>query len=344
VNDARLEIRDLRKTFPGTTALHTLTLDVAAGEFFSLLGPSGCGKTTLLRIIAGLETPDSGAIRLDGADLLAQPAHARPVNTVFQSYALFPHLTARENIAFGLRIKKVAPGEIADRVGRIMQTIAISELAERKPSELSGGQRQRVALARSLINEPRILLLDEPLAAVDQKLRHQLQTELLQLQRRVGLTFICVTHDQQEALSLSDRVAVMSQGRIEQLGAPREIYNRPASRFVAEFLGHYNLIPARVNGAVAETAFGVLTLAEHALSGAATVLIRPEQLELADGGINTFAATLVGHAFCGPTLQLTIRLDAGVELKMELLNTPQQLNVGHSISVRLPPQALRILP
>jgi spermidine/putrescine transport system ATP-binding protein len=341
VNDGRLEIRDLRKTFPGATALAGLSIDIRSGEFFSLLGPSGCGKTTLLRIIAGLETPDSGEVSLDGQNLLNSPAHARPVNTVFQSYALFPHLSVRENVAFGLRMKKVAAAEIDRRVDAMMKTVEVAPLAARKPSELSGGQRQRVALARALVNEPRLLLLDEPLAAVDQKLRKQLQAELLALQRRVGLTFIYVTHDQEEALSLSDRVAVMNHGRVEQLGPPREIYERPASRFVAEFLGHCNFLEATiVNTNVARTPFASFLLADPAPNGPATLIIRPEQIAIVEGTSrpNSVRARLISQTFTGPQSHLEFALHPDISVKVA---APSHARPASDVILQFPPQFLR---
>jgi spermidine/putrescine transport system ATP-binding protein len=223
-----------------------VSLTINKGEFFSLLGPSGCGKTTLLRLIAGLDAPDAGTLRISGQDVSAIPAHRRPVNTVFQSYALFPHLNVRDNVGFGLRMKQVPRPEQTQRVDRVMALVQISDLAKRRPAELSGGQKQRVALARALVNEPEVLLLDEPLGALDLKLRKQLQVELHQLQRQLGITFIHVTHDQEEALSMSHRVAVMQAGKIEQVDVPHALYERPRTRFVAQFLGACNLVPGRI--------------------------------------------------------------------------------------------------
>ena len=241
-----IEASGLVRRFGHVEALAHVSLSIRQGEFFSLLGPSGCGKTTLLRLIAGLDLPDAGTLRIGGVDVAEIPAHLRPVNTVFQSYALFPHLTVRENVAFGLRMKKVPPAQIAERVARVLALVQVTGLEDRRPAQLSGGQKQRVALARAVVNEPQVLLLDEPLGALDLKLRKQLQVELHQLQRRLGITFIHVTHDQDEALVMSDRIAVMNNGRIEQVDRAEVIYERPRTRFTAQFIGSCNLIQGRV--------------------------------------------------------------------------------------------------
>jgi putative spermidine/putrescine transport system ATP-binding protein len=232
----------LRKTFGSVVALDHLDLEIADGEFFSLLGPSGSGKTTCLRLIAGFERPTSGVIELHGVDVSGRPPFEREVNTVFQDYALFSHMTVEQNIAYGLKVKKVAKSETAQRVGEALAMVRLDGLGARKPGQLSGGQRQRVALARALVNRPRVLLLDEPLGALDLQLRHEMQVELKQIQREVGVTFVYVTHDQEEALTMSDRLAVFSQGRIDQIGEPSEVYEQPDTTFVAGFLGTSNLI------------------------------------------------------------------------------------------------------
>jgi spermidine/putrescine transport system ATP-binding protein len=286
-----IEVNNLARRFGDVTALDRVSLTIKPGEFFSLLGPSGCGKTTLLRIIAGLDVPDEGTVRIAGKDTREIAAHDRPVNTVFQSYALFPHLTVWDNVAFGLRMKKVPKPEIEQRVDKILDLCQIRELENRKPSQLSGGQKQRVALARAVVNEPQVLLLDEPLGALDFKLRKQLQVELLALQRRLGITFIYVTHDQEEALVLSDRLAVMRAGQIEQLGEIEAVYERPRTRFVAQFLGSCNLLDATVVGrtntdAIVQTTAGVLHVElglfapEAAQRDKFTVAFRPEKVRL----------------------------------------------------------------
>ena len=243
--DTGLALKGIDKSFGEVQALKDVSLDVCEGEFFTLLGPSGCGKTTLLRIIAGLELSDRGEVILGGEDITTLPATKRQVNTVFQSYALFPHLTIFENVAFGLRSRKYPKHEVENRVSKRLEMLGLQEMSDRHPHQLSGGQQQRVALARALVNEPKVLLLDEPMSALDAKLRAQVQVELRRLQRKLGQTFILVTHDQSEAMVVSDRIAVMNQGKIIQFGSPKEVYEQPKTRFVAEFLGAANLLQGR---------------------------------------------------------------------------------------------------
>jgi len=285
---ADLELRGIRKTFPGFTALHDLDLVIPAGSFFALPGPSGCGKTTTLRIVAGLERPTAGSISIGGKDVTSVPPHKRPVNTVFQSYALFPHMTVQENVEFGLRRRKVT--DASSRALDALKLVELDHVAGRKPSQLSGGQQQRVALARAVVNRPALLLLDEPLGALDLKLRRQMQSELKTIQDEVGITFLHVTHDQEEAMTMADTVAVMNHGRIEQMGAPQELYELPRTGFVASFLGQSNLIAATVESAVGGTlvartaAGGTLRMPiDRAVStsGEITVGVRPEKLMLA---------------------------------------------------------------
>src|SRR5881398_3154052 len=240
------------KRFGSATAVDRLSLDIRAGEFFALLGPSGCGKTTLLRMLAGFETPDEGRILLDGNDLAQALPHQRPINMMFQNYALFPHLAVRDNIAFGLKRAGMARSEINTRVAEMVALVKLEGLEQRKPDQLSGGQKQRVALARSLARRPQVLLLDEPLAALDKKLRESTQLDLMELQRRLGMTFVIVTHDQEEAMTVADRIGVMDAGRLEQVATPRQLYEAPASRWIAEFVGDVNVIEGRVVD-VAET-------------------------------------------------------------------------------------------
>jgi spermidine/putrescine transport system ATP-binding protein len=243
-----VELAGVTKRFGDVVAVDGLDLELESGEFFTLLGPSGCGKTTTLRMVAGFETPSEGRIRIDGADVADLPPHRRPTNTVFQSYALFPHLSVADNVAFGLKRKRVPKGEISDRVRAELERVGLSDEAGRRPAQLSGGQQQRVALARALVNLPKVLLLDEPLGALDLKLRKGLQVELKRIQREVGITFVYVTHDQEEALTMSDRIAVMRDGRVEQVADPEQVYERPATTFVAGFIGVSNLMPGEVAG------------------------------------------------------------------------------------------------
>ena len=251
-NKVLLQLTGLKKTYDNTEVLTDINLDIKHGEFITLLGPSGCGKTTLLRLIAGFEQPNAGAIYLDGVQMAGLPADKRPVNTVFQQYALFPHMTVAQNVAYGLKLKKVPKDEIQTRVREMLAMVQLEHLANRRPQDLSGGQQQRVAIARAVINRPKLLLLDEPLSALDHKLRLQMQSELKRLQRELGITFVFVTHDQEEALSMSDRIAVMKDGKFQQIGSPIEIYETPANLFTAKFIGETNLFKAEVKGVYPE--------------------------------------------------------------------------------------------
>ncbi len=353
-----IELDNVVRRFGRVEALGNVTLCIRKGEFFSLLGPSGCGKTTLLRIIAGLDLPDEGTVRIGGQDVRDVPAHRRPVNTVFQSYALFPHLNVFDNVAFGLRMKKFPPGEIDTRVKRMMALVEIEALAGRKPSELSGGQKQRVALARAVVNEPQVLLLDEPLGALDLKLRKQLQVELHGLQRRLGITFVYVTHDQDEALTMSDRIAVMNAGRFEQLGCCAELYERPRTRFVAQFLGSCNLLEGPVKSrdgstVCVQTPLGVLQVDSSAPKRAPapgdplTLAIRLEKVGLnpAGAGANCFRARIEDAVYSGAETLYLLR-SAGQTLKACLMNTrwnQENLRIGDEVTVHLPSGELIVL-
>ena len=273
-----LAVSGVSKCFGPVTALDDVSLSVTTGEFVTILGPSGCGKTTLLRIVAGLELADRGSICLGGRDVTRVPANRRRVNTVFQNYALFPHLDVFENIAFGLRARKFSADEVDRRVLRALEMLHLEEMPRRRTAQLSGGQKQRVALARALVNEPDVLLLDEPMSALDAKLRAEVQLELRRLQRRLGTTFVLVTHDQNEAMTVSDRIFVMREARIVQSGPPSEVYDRPASRFVAEFLGTTNLIPAWRNNGVVHTEIGSLLPRVHPSWEKGFLSIRPEKI------------------------------------------------------------------
>ena len=338
------------KRFDDTQAVDDVSLEVREGEFFSLLGPSGCGKTTSLRIIAGFERPDAGRILIGETDVTETPPHKRPVNTVFQSYALFPHLTVGENVAFGLRFRDLPKSEKPHLVTRALKLVRLFGFEQRKPHQLSGGQQQRVALARALVLEPALLLLDEPLGALDAKLRRELQVELKSLQREVGITFVYVTHDQEEALTMSDRMAVMSGGRIEQLGTPRDVYEAPATPFVAEFLGVSNLMVASCDGAGRVTVDETLLAAEQgdvSATGDVRITIRPERVEVEPGGTgpNRMEALVERLVYLGATTQVLLRLRGGVALQALVTNAggPLPYDQGDDVTVHLPPEALRVL-
>jgi putative spermidine/putrescine transport system ATP-binding protein len=300
---ARVDVRlvDLTRRFGDVTAVDSVSLDIARGEFFTLLGPSGSGKTTTLRLIAGFELPDAGRVELAGSDVTRRPPHARDVNTVFQDYALFPHMTVRENVEYGLRIKKVPKDERRGRAGEALAMVRLGDYGTRKPAQLSGGQRQRVALARAIVNRPQVLLLDEPLGALDLKLRQEMQVELKRIQGEVGITFVYVTHDQEEALTMSDRLAVFSAGRIEQVGTPAEVYEHPANEFVAGFVGVSNVVER----------------------DGRRFTIRPEKVRLlgegegetADG-LHVETGTVEDVAYVGMVTRYLVALDAGGELQV----------------------------
>jgi putative spermidine/putrescine transport system ATP-binding protein len=327
---AAVRLENVRKVFGDVEAVAGIDLEIAGGEFFSMLGPSGSGKTTTLRMIAGFELPTSGRILLDGEDVSQRPPFERDVNTVFQDYALFPHMTVGDNVGYGLMIRKVPKDERAARVADAMRMVRLEGLESRKPSQLSGGQRQRVALARALINRPKVLLLDEPLGALDLKLREEMQIELKSIQQSVGITFIYVTHDQEEALTMSDRLAVFNRGRIEQIGAPAEVYERPATTFVAGFVGTSNLL----GGEAARTILG-----EDGL-----FTVRPEKIQFADeeDAIDADEVSAHGHVaevvYIGPDTRYIVALDAGVQLvvtQQNLLTSSSEALAARGRSVRL---------
>ena len=351
---------ELTKRFgDADAAVAGIDLTIAGGEFFSLLGPSGCGKTTTLRMIAGFERPTSGRILLDGVDVAQVPPNKRGVNTVFQSYALFPHLNVHDNVAFGLRFRDLPKDDKRAKVQQALSLVHLAGFDRRRPSQLSGGQQQRVALARALILEPKVLLLDEPLGALDAKLRKALQIELKALQEEVGITFIYVTHDQEEALTMSDRLAVMNVGRIEQIGPPREVYEEPSTAYVADFLGVSNLMEANVEGRANGTA--TVRMGEFSLAaasgdldavGAVKVTIRPERIRLeplapgdADGGGNRIPGMVERLVFLGNSTQVIVRLAPGELIQVLIQNqgdaTPY--HQGTPVSVTLPADALRVL-
>ncbi|MGD1221735.1 MULTISPECIES: ABC transporter ATP-binding protein [Streptomyces] len=322
-----VRLEGVSKQFADSYAVHHLDLDIEAGHFFSLLGPSGCGKTTSLRMIGGFSDPTEGSVLLAGEDVTALPPNKRNVNTVFQSYALFDHLSITDNVAFGLKRKGVAKAEIRRRVGEMLELVQLDGLADRKPRTLSGGQRQRVALARALVNRPAVLLLDEPLAALDLKLRRQMQVELKQIQREVGITFVFVTHDQDEALTMSDRIAVMNKGRIEQCGTPEDIYEHPATRFVASFMGTSNLMTGTYRGGEVALdqgpALAVGPRSDIADGSAVSVSVRPEKIWLSDfePGMSKLRGVLRDTVYSGPTTTYLIELAPGVTLSVLEQNT-----------------------
>jgi spermidine/putrescine transport system ATP-binding protein len=338
--NAPVEIRliDLRKRFGEVRAVDGVSIDIHSGEFFSLLGPSGCGKTTTLRMIGGFELPTGGRILLRDRDITYDAPDKRPVNMVFQQYALFPHLDVGDNIAFGLRRRQVEKREIARRVGEALELVRLGGYERRKPSQLSGGQQQRVALARALVNRPAVLLLDEPLGALDLKLRRQLQLELKRIQAEVGITFVYVTHDQEEALTMSDRIAVMQAGTVEQLGTPEELYERPATRFVADFIGTTNLLDGTVegDGAVRLTS-GEIAWAETAgrpNGSTVEICLRPESIRLVDlDAPGALAAKVDQAAYLGTNVSYQVRTAGGLMLSVLAPKTGVRLPVGSDVAV-----------
>ncbi len=352
-----IQLEELTKAFGEHVAVAGISVDMPAGEFFTLLGPSGCGKTTTLRMIAGFEQPTSGRIMLDGSDVARVPPHRRNVNTVFQSYALFPHLDVAKNVAFGLKYKKVDKSERARRVAEALELVNLTEFANRKADQLSGGQQQRVALARALVLQPRVLLLDEPLGALDAKLRKNLQVELKALQAELGITFVFVTHDQEEALTMSDRIAVMNKGLVEQAASPRSIYEEPETVFVAEFLGVSNLLEAEAvgrDGASCAVRIGdrVFRCGQGELDtrGDVKVMIRPERIAIephTQEGDEQLPGIVERSVFLGGSHEVHVRVLGGELMKAMVANDgsppPVSLDPGAAVSLRLPPAALRVL-
>ncbi len=352
-----VEVAKATKRFGSFVAVENVNIQIHAGEFMTFLGPSGCGKTTCLRLISGFERPTMGRVFLDGVDVTDTPPYLRDVNQVFQSYALFPHLDVYENIAFGLKMKKTAPAEIRERVGQALEITSLDGFERRKPAQLSGGQRQRVALARAIVCRPKVLLLDEPLSALDAKLRHQMQIELKRLQKKLGITFVFVTHDQEEALTMSDRIAVLNKGRVEQIGTSWEIYHRPATKFVASFIGDTNIVEAEILGGEQDRlicrAEGGLMLRisgnQNALSGKVLISLRPEKIMLSrsqPSGENVFPAVIESEIFKGATDELIIRTEGGLELSALTANDTREesdLSAGERVFCRLHPDDIIIL-
>jgi spermidine/putrescine transport system ATP-binding protein len=361
MSGGEVQLVDLVKRFGEVTAVDGINLLVPGGEFFSLLGPSGCGKTTTLRLVAGFEQPTQGKILLDGVDMAHTPPHRRKVNTVFQSYALFPHLTVHQNVAFGLRFQDEAKASAAQRVAEALALVQLEGFDKRKPSQLSGGQQQRVALARALILNPSVLLLDEPLGALDAKLRKALQVELKALQERIGITFLYVTHDQEEALTMSDRLAVMRGGQIEQVGTPEEVYENPSSAYVADFLGVSNLMTAGAFGGGRDGRCRIRVgdfelLAGHGdtrATGAVKVVIRPERVRLepyepstpGGAGENRIPGMIERTVYQGSITHLIVRLASGETLQAMVPNEDgaRPYQQGTPVRAFLPAEALRVL-
>jgi len=335
--DPTVRLESVSKHFGELVAVRELDLDIGRGEFFTMLGPSGCGKTTTLRMVAGFEQPTAGRVLIEGSDVAGLPSYKRPTNTVFQSYALFPHLSVRDNVAFGLRRKKVAKHEISKRVEAELERVGLAAEVNRRPNQLSGGQQQRVALARALVNLPKVLLLDEPLGALDLKLRKGLQVELKRIQREVGITFVYVTHDQEEALTMSDRIAVMSNGVVEQVDTPENVYERPATTFVAGFIGVSNLMPGTVTSATGgrgmirlDTGLEVETRVDGIASGERChAVVRPEKLQITDpgsttpGGLPGVDGVVQASIYLGTSTQIIVALPGDVSMTVLVPNASE---------------------
>ena len=359
MSGGNVKLESLTKRFDEVTAVDAISVEIQEGEFFSLLGPSGCGKTTTLRMVAGFEPPTDGKILLDGTDVASWAPNRRNVNTVFQSYALFPFLTVAENVAFGLKYKSVPKSETGTRVREALEMVQLSGYEKRRPNQLSGGQQQRVALARALVLRPSVLLLDEPLGALDAKLRRTLQVELGVLQKQVGITFLYVTHDQEEALTMSDRLAVMNHGKIVQLGTPEDVYNEPADAYVADFLGVSNLMDARVEQGSDGKGPCRLRLGDFTLhaqtgqldaTGAVKLAIRPERIHVNPYEESVSANCVPGMVerlvFLGSITHVYVRLATGAALQTLVRNDGADLpySQGTPVSIALPAEALRVLP
>ena len=336
-----LSIRNLAKSFGKNPVLRDISLEIAEGEFLTILGESGSGKTTLLRIIAGFENADSGSIWMENQRLDSQPPYRRRVNTVFQHYALFPHLSVEDNVGYGLRVAKLSKAEIVSRVEQALAMVKLTPYAKSKPAKISGGQQQRIALARALVNRPRLLLLDEPLSALDANLRRQMQVELKSLQREVGISFVFVTHDQEEAMVMSDRIALLRMGELEQIASPREIYSRPATSYTAQFIGHTNLLRGEVKAGIVRC--GSLTWQVDLPDGPILFSLRPENIRIGTSGINSirFRGRVRHRAFHGSTELLRVECGDGLELSMRSATRDQwhdvldlEFSPGDAIPVR----------
>ena len=346
-----VRIENVVKRFGDAPAVDGVWLELQRGEFFALLGPSGCGKTTLLRLLAGFEQPDEGRLVIDGEDMAGVPPYRRPVNMMFQSYALFPHMSVARNIAFGLKQENLPRREIDERVRRMLALVEMEAFAERRPHQLSGGQRQRVALARALAKEPKLLLLDEPLAALDRKLRERTQLELVELQRRIGVTFLVVTHDQEEALGMASRIAVMERGRLRQLGPPHEIYENPSSRFVADFIGQVNLLEGRVASGVGarlrvDTEWGPIEVMGAGETGAAVAgAVRPEKVRVSPAplqGVNVLRGTVEAISYHGDFSTYHIAVSGSRRMRAAVANADRAAAAaprGSEVFLSFPPES-----
>jgi spermidine/putrescine transport system ATP-binding protein/putrescine transport system ATP-binding protein len=333
-----LEVVDVSRRFGDVVALDSVSIDIAANEFFALLGPSGCGKTTLLRSIAGFEQPDDGAVLLAGQDLLSSPPNRRPVNLMFQSYALFPHMSVERNVAYGLEREKLPRAEVRRRVGDVLETVGLTPLASRRPQQLSGGQRQRVALARAIVKRPRLLLLDEPLSALDRKVRGEMQLELKRLQHEVGITFVVVTHDQEEAMSMADRIAVMAEGRVQQVAGPVDLYRRPVNRFVADFIGVSNLLRGRLDGRrfVSEELGPLPGPATGDAGPGSYLVVRPEDVQVVPeaGAEASVSGTVADVQFKGGMSQVAVSVPGLSRPFLATLGGATDLTRGSAVSLR----------
>lgn len=343
MREISLELKNIKKNFDGEDVLKGVSLSIRQGEFLTLLGASGCGKTTTLRIIAGLENPDEGRVFLDGADVTEKAPNERDVNTVFQSYALFPHMTVAENIGYGLKLRKVPKGEIKKRVEKMLELVQLSGYGARRPSELSGGQRQRVAIARALINNPKVLLLDEPLGALDLQLRRAMQQELQRLQKKLGITFVYITHDQEEAINMSDRIAVMRDGRFEQIGTPDEIYNHPRTSYVATFVGNANILTGTVDRMAGEQALLLMgegkalvdTRGERLTPGEkVTVAVRSENILMDENCGCGMKAVVEEKSFAAGQLRMVLRLPDGGQVVASRYGIDANVSAGQEVCYR----------
>jgi len=341
---AEVRLERVAKSFDGKTrVVDAVDLLVQPGEFFALLGPSGCGKTTSLRMIAGFEEPDEGRIVVGGEDVTHVPVHARDMGMIFQSYALFPHRTVAENVAFGLRMRGLKPAEIKARVGQALRQVALEGYDDRRPAQLSGGQQQRVALARAIVIRPRVLLCDEPLAALDRKLRQSMQFELKSLQRELGVTTIFVTHDQEEAMTISDRIAVMNAGRIEQIGSPRDVYNRPRTRFVADFIGDINLFEGEWREGVFVANGKAFPAPVAVPPGRATIAIRPERVRLSQAIQTALKGRVETRVFISGQLTYRVLLDNGVPIVAKVPQAAVDFAIGADVGVDWSPNDVVVL-